>query len=238
MKTTLVLLSLSAITVLVTEIIRLHSTEFTRWAVFYLAAQFLFMFVCWRAAMLSGWKSLSYMQAFYGTMSLLCVTAIVLSFKFSGSIPHRHAKWALVEIVATCIAIVCGTFLMAMSHSNMLTKFAVGHILCAGILVFCGVLSLASLAFPSDVLGDLLKIFLGIYWLAQGAYGLVEPALFIRGKGLVVARMSFIPIVISAVTFTMLAAIVRSYQREGSRSSLAPDTQVEEAHGASVHGWN
>lgn len=238
MKTMLVLFSLSAIGVLLTEIIRLHSTQFTRWAVFYLAAQFLFMFASWRAAILFGWNSVRYMQAFYGTMALLCATAIVLSFKFAGSIQQRHAKWALAEIVATCVAIICGTFLLAMSHSNMLTKFSVGHILCAGILVFCGVLSLTSLSFASDVLGDLLKIFLGLYWLTQGAYGLVEPALFIRGKGLVVAKMSFVPLVISAVTFTMMALIVRTYQREVSRSSLAPNTQVEEAQSAVLHDWN
>jgi len=223
MKSVLVIISLCAIAVLLAEIIRLHSTEFTVWASFYLAAQFLFMFVCWKAAMVFGWNSASYMHAFYGTMSVLCATAVTLALKFAGSVPRTQARWALIETACAFVLILCGTFLLAMYQANMLTRFAVAHILCAGILVFCGALSLSSLAFPSDVVGDLLKIFLGVYWLAQGAYGLVEPALFLRGRSVAVARMSFIPILISALVFCSLAAILRSYQREASRQSFVSD---------------
>lgn len=223
MKTTLVLMSLCAITALLVEIIRLHSSEFTKWAVFYLTAQFLFMFVCWKTGTLKGWNSLAYMRAFTWTMSLLCTTAVALSVKFAGSIPRTQARMALIEICGVFVVVVCGLFIFAMSEANMASRFAVGHIINAGILLFCGVLSLCSMAFPSDIVGELLKIFLGAYWAAQGAYGLAEPGMFLRGRSLAVARLSFIPILISAIIFTSLAIILRSYQREASRQSFVAD---------------
>lgn len=227
MKSALIVLSLCAIAALVAEIIRFHSGEFTRWAVLYLFAQFCFMFVCWRAAAHFGWSSLWYARTFYGSMGVMSVTATALALRFSRTIPRTQARMALIEICLAFVAIVCGTFLLSLSHAGMLNPFSAAHVGCAGVLVFCGVLSLASLAFAAGAVDDLLRVFLGVYFLAQGMYGLAEPALYLRHRSLVVARMAFVPLVISAVVFSSLALILRSYQREGSRASFVQDVSEE-----------
>lgn len=235
MKTTLILLSLAAIAVLLIDILRLHHTEFTKLEIFYLVAQFFFLFIIWKSAAQLGFNSRQYAQAFYGSMAIVSSLAIALSVGFASTIHQRQARFALIEITAAYVLIVCGNIGLALLHRNMLNRFSSAHVLCAGILIFCGALSLASMAAPAGIVDDILRGFLGSLWLAQGIYGLAEPMAYLRGRADIVAHMRITPLVIYAVVLCSLAIVLRSQQREASRSSLAPDTQAE-AQGASIHG--
>lgn len=237
MRTVLVLLSLSAISILLIDILRLHGSHFTKCVVVYLVAQLFFVFISWRSAAWFGWDSAEYMRAFYFSMGFVSVAAIALSVRFASAVP-RQPRLALIEITAAYVIIVCGTFCLALSHRLMLNKFSGAHVLCAGILVFCGALSLSSMAFPSSLVEDILRGFLGFYFLAQGLYGMAEPAMYLRGRAEAVARMSVAPLMITAVIFCSLAIILHSQQKEISRESDAQTSKIHSAALLHVSGFS
>lgn len=213
----LVAVTLCALADLFVQALRSHSDSFSRWAAIYAVSQFFFMFISWRSAAAWGWTSLQYAKVFYGSIAAVAVIAVVLSIKFLDDFPNGGTALAVSIAAVTFIAVVCGSFVMAIRQANMLSAFSAAHILVAGILLLCGVLTFVSLAFPADIGTDILKIFLGSYWNLFGLFFLSEAGLYVRGRAAAVAMMSITPLIISAIVFCSLAFIFHSRQREMSR---------------------
>jgi len=217
MKSALVVLSLCALVALFSQMLRLGSGSLTKWIAFYALAQFVYMVISWRSAAWWGWSSMGYAKAFYSSFACVAVVAIILSLKFVGALTRSGTAAAIAELTLAFVAGVCWIFILALRQQNMLNPFSGAHIVVAGVIVFCGALTLISMAFPGDLINDIVRIFLGSYWLAFGLYAFSEPAMYLRGRAEAVAHMSVAPLVISAVLFSGLALAVNMNQSEVSR---------------------
>lgn len=219
MRLALATLSLLVLAVVTFQAMRLSGGSEVRWSPYCLAAQFFFNAICLASAAKLGWSSKIYAEAFYGLMAVVIVTAAVFAVNSASNFPASGMGSAVMIASLTFVCLVCCSFAASLSRIGMLNRFSLAHVFCSGAFLACGIVTLASLAFPSDIVSDVLRAAFGINWLAQGIYGLSEAGLYLRGRAEAVHFISATPVLIIIVVFCALSIFLSGRQAELSREN-------------------
>jgi hypothetical protein len=231
MKMFLILVSLAVMAALAIELLRFRDEEVARAVALYLLAQITFTAMCWLPFRRFGMNSLSYFQTFYGSMAFIALASIVLSLAFLRPSRGSWIAWPLAEACALFSSGIFATFAVGLAREGFLNRFSVAQIASASALLFCGVLALATLAFPDGMVSDWIRFSLGSYWVMMGLYYFSDAGLRLRRISHIAKAISITPMLISIVIFGCLCLALMGQQREASRSASEPEAAALTARG-------
>jgi hypothetical protein len=234
MKNLAVLCSLLSLVMVQTRIYRLPHAEVPAFTCTYLFVQAVFTFIGLLALHGVGFQSKAYQQIFFGCLWGSLGLSVALTFCLAKQLPAQ----SMCVVLLMGLAIGFGVPFIAV-HSlklhGMMGAPQVKQFAACGIFLFCGFVSLLALFYPAGKVTDLLRMFLGCFWLAQAFYGFFCPLVAIRNRSVLIAYTDFIPSLVAIIVFSWLTWTLGKGQIELSRQhdqsiidfSLAEDLRAE-----------
>jgi len=218
MKLTLILISVVSLLLLHARIQRLPQVEIPFFMGTYLYVQASFTVFATVIGLRIGWASRAYENIFYFCLAVTLIAAMILAFSLLKPVPWMGFS-AIIFISLMLAFLVPWLAVDAMNAKvSMLLLKQVGS---CSVYLFCGTAVLLSLFYPGGRASDLIRLFVGLFWLAIAAYGFFCQIATIRNKTIWIHQTELVPTVLAIVFFLSLTWQLGKGQLELSRQPSA-----------------
>lgn len=214
MKLTLVLLSIVSLALVQCRIQRLPLIEVPFFAVTYIYIQASFTFFAAIIGLSVGWGGRAYEKFFYFCLALTLVAAVILAFNLLK--PVSWMGFSLIIFLSLMLSV--GVPWLSIDALGLkVTVLLLKQVSMCSIFMFCGSAALFSLFYPGGRVNDMVRLFLGVFWLSVAGYGFFCSMATVRHRNVWIYQTEMVPTMLAIILFSSLAWQLGKGQIELSR---------------------